>query len=873
MPKNKANEVDLDFAFYRYLQQFYNENKGQIRRSYRLPTRVFLDYNDKNKNAKAFLRVPQFEALEIYIFLKEFLKNAHVQDVFAQWYYKKGRFVNRKEIGLTIDQQMQLFVGINEEQYKKTFSFMKKFSRKYPNYIFALTMGTGKTILMATCILYEFILANYAPKEPHYCHNVLVFAPDRTVLESLREIQTFGFEKVVPPEYLNFIETHIQFHFLDDTGLTLNTMDRSQFNLIISNTQKIILKKQHKEKSPVDRIFSDQQLSMYTNSVYAEYQDLYGDDQPETEDDLKTNQKFQKLCRLEQLGIYVDEAHHAFGTQLAKDMGMDEKKKDSDTSLRRTIDELANSLERAGTKVVACYNFTGTPYVGPYVLPEVVYAYSLKDAIDNRYLKKVKLHGYSNPKTLEFVQLAVDDFWNKHKKTRFEGMLPKIAFFASGIEELENELKPALEQVLINKNIPLDKILVNVGDPKLTSSDEIREFNLLDTEGSEKQFILLVNKGREGWNCRSLFGVAMYRTPRSKVFVLQASMRCLRAIGPNQETANVYLSDDNISILKDELRQNFRMTTDDFTGAGSKKIPYKISVLKQEKLSIKRVRRTFNIRKKTPQMGLELGLKEVDIGAYKLIHRKYDGLDIGKAYSEEDISAYRVRRTYGVLTLVAEIARYLNRSPIVIEEILRTSQEGMDQILRAINEFNELLYDWLIPALFKEFYILEAKEESDEEEIELVKVDQSPFTISGLPELSVCHSDPLIKSVAPKSFHLDTYCFDSQSEKLAFHDLLSSSEVEKLYFTGMLTHGQTDFYVHYVDPETFAIRTYYPDFLIQRKDGSWLIIEIKGDDQWDDSVVKAKKEYAERQALASGMAYEMIKASQAKSARYVAGLV
>ena len=114
---------------------------------------------------------------------------------------------------------------------------------------------------------------------------------------------------------------------------------------------------------------------------------------------LKTNQKFQKLCRLEQLGIYVDEAHHAFGTQLAKDMGMDEKKKDSDTSLRRTIDELANSLERAGTQVVACYNFTGTPYVGQYVLPEVVYAYSLKDAIDNNYLKKVKLHGYSNPKS------------------------------------------------------------------------------------------------------------------------------------------------------------------------------------------------------------------------------------------------------------------------------------------------------------------------------------------------------------------------------------------------------------------------------------------------------------------------------------------
>ena len=35
---------------------------------------------------------------------------------------------------------------------KAVFAAMRKNSRVYPNYIFALTMGTGKTILMATCI-------------------------------------------------------------------------------------------------------------------------------------------------------------------------------------------------------------------------------------------------------------------------------------------------------------------------------------------------------------------------------------------------------------------------------------------------------------------------------------------------------------------------------------------------------------------------------------------------------------------------------------------------------------------------------------------------------------------------------------------------
>ena len=34
---------------------------------------------------------------------------------------------------------------------------------------------------------------------------------------------------------------------------------------------------------------------------------------------------------------------------------------------------------------------------------------------------------------------------------------------------------------------------------------------------TEKQFTVLVGKGREGWNCRSLSGVALYREPRSKI--------------------------------------------------------------------------------------------------------------------------------------------------------------------------------------------------------------------------------------------------------------------------------------------------------------------------------------------------------------------
>ncbi|MGC3713706.1 hypothetical protein ACPTJA_14410, partial [Enterococcus faecalis] len=83
----------------------------------------------------------------------------------------------------------------------------------------------GKTILMATCIFYEFLLAKKWPNDKKYCHNAVVFAPDKTVLQSLREIQEMDKSLVVPKEYVNSLEADLKFHFLDDTSTILSTQD------------------------------------------------------------------------------------------------------------------------------------------------------------------------------------------------------------------------------------------------------------------------------------------------------------------------------------------------------------------------------------------------------------------------------------------------------------------------------------------------------------------------------------------------------------------------------------------------------------------------------------------------------------------------
>ena len=75
-------------------------NRGTIRSHYKELTRKILDFNNREKNPKAFLRQPQYEALEIYVFLKELMGNAKVEEIFKDWFEKKGRFADRKEGGL-----------------------------------------------------------------------------------------------------------------------------------------------------------------------------------------------------------------------------------------------------------------------------------------------------------------------------------------------------------------------------------------------------------------------------------------------------------------------------------------------------------------------------------------------------------------------------------------------------------------------------------------------------------------------------------------------------------------------------------------------------------------------------------------------------
>lgn len=258
------------------------------------------------------------------------------------------------------------------------------------------------------------------------------------------------------------------------------------------------------------------------------------------------------------------------------------------------------------------------------------------------------------------------------------------------------------------------------------------------------------------------------------------------------------------------------------------------------------------------------------------IEEKYFQRPAYEPYSEtKNIDYIRDQMKFSAFSLAGELARYLNISCILTSRILRESVDGIDAILEAVNKYNEILNDVIVPGVFHALYEVKSELHTEDKELVLLKEpkDAGYYEFSAKDELVITNQyKALTQEQIAKSFHADTYCFDSKPEKECFLQYITNSKIKEVYFTGMFTANQGDLSVQYYDPESGRIRHYYPDFLAKLEDGSYQLIEVKGDNKIDDTVVKAKAAAAQEMAVASGIEYKMYAGSEIMTTHILAYL-
>lgn len=442
----------------------------------------------------------------------------------------------------------------------------------YTDYLFSLPMGAGKTYLMAAFIYLDLYFAQNEPSNPAFAHNFMIFAPSglkSSVVPSLRTIQRFDPSWVIPEPAATELKRTLIFEVLDEakSGKKSNKTKNP-------NVQKIANHQPYSELFGLVAVTNAEKviLNYVKESDGMIALDGFDSDEARSENELRG-----LIGKLPRLSIFIDEVHHA---------ATDEKK------LRAVV----NHWTETGN-VNSVLGFSGTPYVesankvpvaeklsiSTQEIANIVYYYPLINGIGN-FLKRPIVKIAELADSSRIIEKGVREFLDLYRDTVYPGGLTaKLGIYCGTIAKLEEVVYPIVARVAAEYGLPASCILKFYREssakqnPKkyIAPADSQLRFDTLDKPISDVRIVLLVQIGREGWDCRSLTGIILSQEgdcPRN--MVLQTSCRCLRQIDKNApETALVYLNDSNAEKLNDELQKQQHISLKEFSqGADEKKV-------------------------------------------------------------------------------------------------------------------------------------------------------------------------------------------------------------------------------------------------------------------------------------------------------------
>ncbi|GEM55096.1 hypothetical protein B0A58_07640 [Flavobacterium branchiophilum NBRC 15030 = ATCC 35035] len=519
---------------------------------------------------KGNLRDTQIEAIETYLFLKIEGQNKPLWKLFSEGFFTKETDLSK----LNINQNAREYLTQNKNAYA-LYDFAKQqkiqgleneilsnptaldydtiiksifYNVSYADYLMSLPMGAGKTFLMAAFIYLDLYFADNEPENKAFAHNFLVLIPSglkSSIVPSLKTIENYEPSWVLPEPSASKLKKLLKFDVLDEQKSAKKSNKARN-----PNAQKV----NACLPNPFGQVFvvNAEKVILESFKFNAQTELELDEEEKDTSNDLK-----RLFGQIPNLTILIDEVHHA-----ATD----------DIKLRQAV----NYWHSKGN-ITTVLGFSGTPYLqgaetikaGDYAfkfsqITNTVYYYPLVTAI-KKFLKTPTVKIGQNLDRFQIIKKGIEDFDTQYKKTVYEnGAIAKIAIYCSNIEVLEEEVYPFLTSEL--KINPAEILKFHGGNKKYTLPKENElEFRSLDLAISKKRYILLVQVGKEGWDCPSLTGVILSQKGDSpQNMVLQTSCRCLRQVDKGkEETALIWLNKDNADTLNKQLKQEQNSSIDE----------------------------------------------------------------------------------------------------------------------------------------------------------------------------------------------------------------------------------------------------------------------------------------------------------------------
>lgn len=539
---------------------------------------------------RGYLRDAQIDAIKTYLYLKVACNCQPLKKLFCQGVFNtlslddleisKGtrEFLKNKkaaaalleyalltnEAGDQVSPKLEQQIKKNPESIDYEQVFTDAFyGVSYTDYLFSLPMGAGKTYLMAAFIYLDLYFASQEPNNPAFAHNFIVFAPSglkSSVVPSLKTIQKFDPSWVIPEPAASALKRQISFEVLDQ-GKTANKSNKIKN----PNVQKIA------NHQPLPELFGLVAVTNAEKVILDRIQEKKGQlsffDESDDEKDRQANELRNLIGKLPGLAIFIDEVHHAVSDEI---------------KLRAVVNRWAEN-----DTVNSVVGFSGTPYlekaekinvteklsIATAEITNIVYYYPLIAGVGN-FLKRpvVKISDVADSSII--IEAGVREFLDSYKdKVYAGGLIAKLGIYCGTIEKLEEIVYPLVSRIVTEYGLTADMILkFHKGNKQYPQpADSQMLFDTLDNPISRIRIVLLVQIGKEGWDCRSLTGIILSQEGDCpKNMVLQTSCRCLRQVEKGvPETALIYLNDTNADKLNVQLQQQHRISLKEFQEAGS----------------------------------------------------------------------------------------------------------------------------------------------------------------------------------------------------------------------------------------------------------------------------------------------------------------